>query len=212
MRTTGIFGLGAAICVASAAALTPAAAAHADPFDGEDRAPAAHARPFDGEDRAPAAPGNGPRLDDDKHAHPVRSGRFKRIDLTTEAINSYRDIPPSGPSAGDVTLSTGYLLKGGQRVGRFGNQCVFLMANAEQTLQCQQTWALDSVGTLTSQALTVQSAMPGPRTWTSVINNGSERFFGASGIVVTEKESQSSTSDTITIYLVDTSFPETPEW
>ncbi|WP_307961385.1 hypothetical protein [Salinispora arenicola] len=85
------------------------------------------------------------------------------------------------------------------------------MANAEQTLQCQETWALDGVGELTSQALTIQSATPGPRTWTSVINNGSMRFFGASGIVVTEKESETSTSDDVTIYLVDESHPKTHE-
>ncbi|MDM4719433.1 hypothetical protein QTQ03_07400 [Micromonospora sp. WMMA1363] len=202
MRTSGIFRLGASICFAGAAALTPTAAA-------------AHAGPSHDDGPASAAYGNRPEFEDGKHSRPVHSPRFKRIELTTETTSRYNDIGPDGPTPGDVTLSTGYLLKGGERVGRFGNQCVFLMASAEQTeqtLQCQETWSLDGVGELTSQALTVQSAMPGPRTWTSVINNGSKRFFGASGIVVTEKESEMSTSDDITIYLVDKSHPKTREW
>lgn len=197
MRTAQFFRLGAAIGIAGAAALAPMAAAQAGPSNDEGPASAAY--------------GGHPELTDDRHSRSAHGAGFTRIELTTETISSYNDIRPGGPRPGDVTLSTGYLLKGGERVGRFGNQCVFLMANAEQTLQCQETWALDGVGELTSQALTIQSATPGPRTWTSVINNGSMRFFGASGIVVAEKESETSTSDDVTIYLVDESHRKTHE-
>ncbi|MDM4719288.1 hypothetical protein QTQ03_06630 [Micromonospora sp. WMMA1363] len=194
MRKSRLLGLGVTACAASALTLTATPSyAHTNHWSDRGESTVGHERP---------------RADDD-HARLQHCPQSRRIELTTDNVYEFSDVQPSGPRAGDTRGSTGYLLKGGVRVGRFGDQGTWLMADGEEeTLLSQAAWEINEIGTLMSQHLTVQSGAPGPRRWVNVITGGDGCFLGATGTIVVEKESEDAPSDLVTIRLADASGPD----
>lgn len=195
MRKNGLLDLGVTACVAAALTLTATPSyAYTDSWSDRGEAAVRH--------KDPRAGNEGARL--------RNCPQPRRIELTTDNTYEFSNVQPSGPRAGDTRGSTGYLLKDGVRVGRFGDQGTWLMADTEEeTILSQAAWKIDKLGTLMSGHLTIQSATPGPRRWVNVITGGDGCFLGATGTIVVEKESEEAPSDLVTIRLA---YPSGPGW
>ncbi|WP_020660777.1 allene oxide cyclase barrel-like domain-containing protein [Amycolatopsis benzoatilytica] len=70
------------------------------------------------------------------------------------------DLPPAGPSVGDLHVYSGSLLKDGRRVGQGGGSCqIIRIDGASSTMQCLLTARLER-GSLTMQSLWVVGENP----------------------------------------------------
>lgn len=194
MRRIRLLDLAVTACAASALTLTATPSyAYANHWHDRDESTADHKHP---------------RADDD-HARLKHCPQLRRIELVTENVYEFSDVGPSGPRAGDTRGSAGFLWKDGVRVGSFGDQGTWLMADSEEeTALTQEAWKINKLGTLMSQSLATQPATPGPKRWVSVITGGDGCFLGATGTIVVEKESEDAPSDLVTIRLANASGPD----
>ncbi|MET8877733.1 hypothetical protein [Nocardia sp. NPDC004604] len=70
------------------------------------------------------------------------------------------DLPPIGPSVGDLHVYSGWLLKDSRRVGEGGGSCQITHVDGDKiTMQCLFTAELEQ-GSLTMQSLWVTGANP----------------------------------------------------
>ncbi len=89
------------------------------------------------------------------------------------------DLPPAGPSVGDMYVYSGWLLKDGRRVGQGGGSCQTIQVDgAEITTQCVLTAKLEQ-GSLTMQSLWVTGDSP----LDMAITGGTDAYRDAQGTV-----------------------------
>ncbi|WP_089511520.1 hypothetical protein [Streptomyces sp. NBS 14/10] len=89
------------------------------------------------------------------------------------------DLPPAGNSVGDLYVYSGWLLKGGRRVGQGGGSCqVIQVDGAKITTQCLLTARLEQ-GSLTMQSLWVTGESP----LDMAITGGTGAYHDAQGTV-----------------------------
>ncbi|MFI9012067.1 hypothetical protein ACIGNX_32990 [Actinosynnema sp. NPDC053489] len=89
------------------------------------------------------------------------------------------DLPPAGPSVGDLHVYSGWLVQDGRRVGQGGGSCqVVQVDGARITTQCLLTVRLER-GSLTMQSLWVTGENP----LDMAITGGTDAYRDAHGTV-----------------------------